>query len=378
MAATSSPWAFQDLRIARFIVHIVDHKTLELALSGLETPIDAASHFPHEFFNQYIKQALASPQRRNARFRAPGGTVSLAFSALTASPQSFVGESQRIARHLYQVMRDSRYAALIKPGDLMVALCQDAAQAGEDGPRYLAILKIDPSDAVLRRVDQVGGQQRVSFETREDRVPEAQENKIQKIAVVGPRQPTPEPFDLVILDNNIAELNVAHFFYDDFLECWLNRDPAEVTEFLLREVKSFVSRPPVAVAPSLPPDVGRSIVERSAAVLEKGTPVILDDFAEQVSRVSSLTAPEAEAVHAALVAHLTSRGRPEERIASAESVAIDAVAAAAGSKTATYVLDGGIKIRGDAVQMNERVKISPRNAAGKVKITITTQIFGFR
>src|SRR5579864_5269426 len=180
MAATSSPWAFRDLRIVRFIVHIVDHKTLALALSGLETPIDAASQFPHEFFKQYILQALASPQRRNACFRPPGGTVSKAFSTLTTSPQSFVVESQRIAGHLYKVMRDSRYAALIKPGDLMLALCQDAEQAGKDRPSFLAILKIDPSDAVIRRVDQVGGQQQVSFETREGRVPEAQENNIQK------------------------------------------------------------------------------------------------------------------------------------------------------------------------------------------------------
>jgi hypothetical protein len=375
MTATSSPEALKDLRITRFIVHIVDHKTQTLALSGLETPVGASSGFPHPFFQHYILQALASPLRRRACFLPSGGVVSSAFSALMASPQSFVDTSQLIASRLYDVMRQSSYSALIKPGDLMLALCQDAAKA--DGPAYLAILKLDPSDAVMRRVVQVGDKQQVIFETRDGRVPEAEENKIQKIAVIGQRVPEPEPFDLILLDNNINEVKVARFFYGDFLQCSLNRDPGEVTQFLFREVKRLVSRSPNVVTPSLAPDERRSIVDTAAARLVRGGPVVLDDFARQVSQVPGRSAPQVEAMRAALVERL-SRGRPEERISPSETVSVDRAAAEAQSKIITYVLDGGIQIRGDAAQIKQRVTISPRDAAGNVTITIVTGSFEVR
>ena len=375
MTPTKSLEGLTDLRIVRFIAHSVDHQAQTPALSTLETPIGATSGFPHELFRQYILQALApvNPQRRRAHFRPPGGVVCSAMQALAAGSQSFVDESRRIAGRLHDVMRDSRYKARIKAGDLMLALCQDVAQVGDDGPSFLAILKLDLSDVVIRKVNQVNGQRQVTFETRSGRVPEVEENKVQKIAVIGPGLAPSELPEVVLLDNNLAEVKIAHFFYDDFLECTLDRDPGETTQFLLREVKRFVSYPPPALAASITPEVKREIVARSAARLVVGTRVGLDDFAHEVSRVSNLPAPAMEAVQTALTEHLATHGRPEERISREVRVVIDPTEAAKRTRTVTWVLDGGIEIHGDAAEMDARVKVSPPNAAGKVTITITTQ-----
>src|ERR1700724_31917 len=200
MPAMSPLEAPKDLRILHFVTHIVDHKTKKLALSGLETPIGAKGSFPHDFFQGYILQALGNAQRRRACFRNEGGVVRGSYGAVMADPERFLGESQRIAQELYDVMQQSPYARLIKPGDVMLGLCEDANAAAGYDSRCLAILKIDLSDAVIRRIESVGGQQRVSFELSEDRVPASQENKVQKITVIGERQTTPEKFDLVILD----------------------------------------------------------------------------------------------------------------------------------------------------------------------------------
>src|SRR5262249_38333015 len=151
-----------------------------------------------------------------------------------------------IANHLFAVMSQHRYKKQIKPGDVMVALFEngDAASSGS----YLAILKIDPSDAILREVETVDGKQQVVFKTRDDRVPDVEEKGIQKIAVLEA-----DLQELMILDNNIQETAVAHFFYDNFLGATLLRSPKEVTQSLLGGVKFFVSRKADAVKPALQP-----------------------------------------------------------------------------------------------------------------------------
>lgn len=360
-----------DLRITSFIAHIVDHRSGSLKLSGLETPVGEG--FPHDFFKQYILRALSDPLRRRACFRPGSGVVSGAAAALRAGSRSFVEASQAIASRLYTVMGESRYNRLIKPGDIMVALFRDAAE-GNAGPEYMAILKIDPSDAIIRRAVQVDGKQQVIFETREDRIPAVEENKIQKIALLGERQPDPEPHDLVILDNNIKQVGVAHFFYDDFLESWLNPNPVEVTQLIMREVKRFVSKRPDVVSPPLAARERVSIVDGTAALLRRGVPVDLQTVAQHAVRNLDRSRSDKQAIRGGLVDHLSSRGRPEERIAPQQVVPVSPATVDAETATLTYVVDGGIQITGAADQMQERVQISPPDAAGIMTITIRTQL----
>jgi nucleoid associated protein NdpA len=384
MQAAKPLGALTNLRITSFIVHIIDHTTGSLKLSGLKTPVGPP--FPHDFFKQYILLALADPLSRRACFRAGTGVVSGAFAALRADPARFVDESKAIANHLYGVMDKSPYKNQIKAGDIMVALFQEAAEEGQEeeqpeslnSPEYLAILKIDPSDAVIRRVVPVNGQQQVIFETRDDRVPTAEENKIQKIALIGERQPEPEPHDLVILDNNIKQVGVAQFFYDEFLESSLNREPGETTQKILGKVKRVASKKADLVKPPLAPLERLRIIDRTAAFLRKGVPVTPSEVAEKAVSLPGRPKADVEAIRSAILEDLTSRGRQEDRIPAQQAVQVSRAAVAAQTETIKYVLDGGIQITGAAEEIRQRVQISPPNAAGEMTVTITTQTLEIR
>jgi hypothetical protein len=371
MPAESPLESLVDLRITHFIAHIIDHQTGSLGLSALATPL--GSGFPHDFFKQYILHAVSDPLRRRACFRTPSGVVSGAYAAVSANAQGFVAASQTVASHLYEIMGRSSYKRRIKPGDIMVALFEDAAQETGKGPRYLAILKIDPSDGIIRNVVQIGGKQQVTFETRNDRVPTAEENKIQKIALIGKRQTQPEPHDLVLLDNNIKQVGVAHFFYDEFLESTLKRDAREVTQFLVRDVKKFVSQKADVVTPMLTPAERLRIVDGTVAYLRRGVPVELGEIAQQGVELPDRPGKDVQALRAALVEHLSSHGRPEERIKPQETVPVSPAAAEEEVASITYILDGGIEIRGKADEVNQRVEFSAPDAARTFTITIRTQ-----
>lgn len=358
-----------DLRITNFIAHVINHHTGSLELIDLETPVD--DEFPHEFFGQYIRNALDDPLHRRARFRDPSGVVSRTLSALRKNKASFVEASQEIASHLYNVMSGSRYKEWIKPGDVMLALVRNGEEK-DKRPHDLAILKIDPSDAVIREVEGRQGRRRVVFRKREDRLPTAKENNIQKIALVyGARRSDPEPHDILLLDKNIKERGVAHFFYDDFLQSFLNRSGREISQTLLDGVKHVVSHRPDVVTPPLTPRERIAIVDRATALLQVGAPVVIEDFAAEVAGAARRRKAQTDALGEALAGEL--RTAPGEPITAGESLPVDAAEAERRAGKTVYRLEGGVRISGDTGQVRERVQISEPDAGGVVTVTIRTR-----
>jgi len=344
-----------DLRITNFIAHVVNHQTGALDLIDLETPVN--DEFPHDFFGQYIRNALKDPLHRRACFRDKPGIVKQAFSDLQNGKVSFVKASRITANHLYSVMSGSRYKEWIKAGDVMLAMVQNGD---------LVIFKIDPSDAVIREVEGKEGNRRVVFRKREDRIPTAQENNVQKIAVVyGARRPDPEPHDIVLLDKNIKERGVAHFFYDDFLQSFLNRSPREISQILLDGIKKIVSH-----RPDLTPAERIAIVDRATARLLIGTPVAIEDLAADSMLAVTRPKPQRDAIASALAQAL--RTRPEEPIAEGETLPLDVAEVERKAGKTVYRIEGGIRISGDTDQIRERVQISEPDAGGVVTVTIRT------
>jgi hypothetical protein len=360
---TMSLETIQHVEILKFIVHIVDHKAPNPQLFDLETPL--TPDFPHQLFEDYILLALQDENRRRACFREPGGTVITQLRKLLGSPGNFLDASQQIARRLHAAMSGSQSSSWITPGDLMVALFRDRDAKGV-APTYLALLKVDLSDAVVQRIEKIGNQQRVVFETT-SRVPASGEGQLHKIALVaGQRETTPEPYDLVILDQDIAREAVARFFYDQFLEADLNRSDSQRTRVVLEGLRHAVFQQPDMVSFEK-----LQIVNRAEEIFQKGGKTSAQALVEQM--VGALVPPaRQQTVREGLLASLTRRAK----VAADEPVAIDVREVQKATKKLTYVLDLQVRISGDAVDVKKLVKIDPKpDAAGFTVIRIATQRF---
>jgi len=375
-------------KITRFIAHALERGSL--VMSQLETPIGPKSGFPHEFFATYLRFALNADGRRLARYRTPGGgKVAAAFARLRKDPAAFVEASCAIASHLESVVAESRYQDLIKPGDVMVAEFRMVDESGipvvHDGdgeaPTYLAILKVKPSDAVLRHVEMEQGKRRVVFAT-DDRIPAPnEEQEIQKIAVLSDRRlTTPEEHDLVILDHNLKKTLVARFFHGDFLEASLNRDAEEDAERFVRRIRDGVAKRRQELDPPLTASEVVAIADRAETVLRVRERVSAKEVvAEAVPEFPDRDPGTLDIFRDELAESIGRHARPEESLEPSEIVRIDQDRVRQVAEKRIYLLDHGVKITGDSEALAELVEIANQpDPEGRTVLTIRTRTFQLR
>lgn len=364
-----------DLEITRFIVHVVNHDTEQLDLSDQVTPIGKDSGFPHEFFKDYIRSTLEDENRRIATFSKPGaGSVDKEFRAIVENPNNFIPASRAIAEHLYKVMSESRYKRLIHPGDIMLALYRRASEA--DGRSRLAIMKIDPSSVITREVIEEKGHRRVIFD-ESDSIPDPSENRIQKIALISPVQdPDPEPHEVVVLDNNLREKKVAHFFYHSFLESRLILTATQLTRILIDGLNRFLSRKADVVDPPLSGGEKLTLHERGADCLARNNQISPADFVDEVVELPDRPQEDVEALRKALLAQYQQPTQARYKLAPQRKVAIAQPVLVRKQERLTITMDGGVKLTGptDSVRrvLTTRQKL---DAAGRTVATIKSRIW---
>jgi hypothetical protein len=353
----------QSIEITDFIGHVIDHQTQRLELSGARTPLGPHSAFPSALFQDYILDTLKDDKRRHGLWGAPAGVVAGAFAALRAGGD-FVAGSQAIATHLYAVMSGSQYAGKIKPGDIMVVRFREAEDAGP--APYLAVLKIDPSLAFIRRLEEVGGVLQMVFE-QEAVIPRPAKGQVHKVALLAPeRQVEPEPHDLVVLDNDLPRREVAQFFYRGFLEAALVRSAADGTRLLLDGLRAVVSAP----------DLGLDAIERNAvftagcAALAAAGLVTPRGLAQQA--VAGLPAAAQAPVAARLMTFYATTLPVEDQIQPDDPVPIAPQQAESATRTLTYRLDDGVTIRGREEALARMLEFSRPDAEGKTTLRLRT------
>jgi hypothetical protein len=140
--------------------------------------------------------------------------------------------SQQLAERLYGIIdRDKRISA----GDLVVGFYRAGNRPHIS--RYLALLKIDPSEVFRHKTERDSqGNLYIRFEIETDVMPTTRE-KLQKCAFVQPLDPRAD-YDMMLLDRQQVRTPVARFFTEDFLGAALALDAHQRTDRLYRSLVS--------------------------------------------------------------------------------------------------------------------------------------------
>lgn len=201
----------ENVVVQRAIVHLINHKTKALILSDDELSLKSNKKLGEYFSNQVVN-ALKDNATGSANYAQEGDHRARDESyRILKSPKNFISSSRELAQLLFEAMgTDER----IKPASL--AVCVYTA-SNYDG-RFLALIKIDPTEALVERIEKVNGKQIVTFDVRTDVMPTHRE-KLQKAALIPPEKSV-KNLDLLLLDKQVAGL--ATFFAVKFL----NTEPA--------------------------------------------------------------------------------------------------------------------------------------------------------
>lgn len=247
-----------DVTVQRTIVHLIKHLKQDLVQSDEELALNGDGKL-RAYFSDQVKNALNDSQTGSARLSRDGNPEAAveAYKILT-DPNSFISSSQQLARLLLAAMGTD---ARIKAASLAVCLY---TASNYPSTEFLALIKIDPTEALIEKVETRSGKQIVSFEVRSDVMPTARE-KLQKAALI-PRKGTVKGLDLLLLDRQVAAM-AANFFAYKFLNAAPATDARTSTQAFYVATQNAYNRLVIS-PPEAPEHIGPEVADALAQHLD--------------------------------------------------------------------------------------------------------------
>ncbi|NPV57078.1 MAG: hypothetical protein HPY76_10475 [Anaerolineae bacterium] len=264
-----------EINVQRAIVHIINHiRRQECIYSQHELPLAqeerVRSYFEGQIINVLedgaISQATYDDQSASAS-RTPEICLKILQDA-----GNFVDDSRVIAEELLTAMgKDGR----IRPERSSLAVCLYE----KDGSKHLALLKLDPSEALVPKIeyDSAGQPLWVNFEIRDDAMPTTRE-RLQKAALVLTER-SAKGHDLLLLDRQTSK-DAADFFARKFLKAKSLMDAVKHTDLLYEALWFAYNDLTMILAatkqPKLTPDDAERLRLEIDAVMQKSRIDTLD------------------------------------------------------------------------------------------------------
>ena len=244
-------WDATNIHLDQLIVHILDPKRPDgPVLSECTIPLEGNQRLI-DYFVTHIQNSLKDSAAKAACFVAmEKEAVSGICKALLDGHLDLVEGSRRLAQQLHGIIKSDKR---IKACDL--AVCFYQAENQHSVSRYLALLKIDPSEVFRHKTEyDPQGNQYVNFEIETEVMPTTRE-RLQKCAFVQQLEPRSPDYDMMLLDRQTREKEVAKFFIKDFLGAKLALDTQQRTSLLYKSLISAYSQ----IRPELQPHEAESL-----------------------------------------------------------------------------------------------------------------------
>lgn len=219
-----------NIQIQEIIIHILEPRGQGLVLSDMTLPLVGNQEL-NDYFTRHIQGSLLESITKAARFRninpaQPSGIC----HAMLSGETNLVDGSRNLAQILYQILENDQR---ISPADLGICFYQ-----AENYPerRFLAILKIDPSQVFRHVVRQENGNLYIGYEVDREAITN---ERLQKSVFIQSLEPRHPDFDMLLMDRQSRgeiDRGVARFFSQTFLDAEEAFDQRKYTERLYKSL----------------------------------------------------------------------------------------------------------------------------------------------
>jgi phosphopantetheine adenylyltransferase len=193
-----------NIHLDQLIVHILDPgRPNGFVLSERTIPLERNQRLV-DYFVAHIQNSLKDPTAKAACFIAMNDkAVSGICKALLDGHLDLVKGSRKLAQQLYAIITSDKR---IKACDL--AVCFYQAENQHSVSRYLALLKIDPSEVFRHKTEyDPQGNQYVNFEIETEVMPTTRE-RLQKCAFVQQLEPRSPDYDMMLRNHCIRRFTL--------------------------------------------------------------------------------------------------------------------------------------------------------------------------
>ncbi|MBW4696319.1 MAG: nucleoid-associated protein [Aphanocapsa lilacina HA4352-LM1] len=265
-----------EVRVQQLVIHVVDPHRDNVVFSERDVPLDGADRLV-EYFGHHIRNSLQDPVAGAGRFEADNSCPTFALCrAMLHEGLDLIGGSGKLAGQLAEIIRRNRS---ISPGVLVAGFYTDSGRP--EVPRFLALLKMDPSQVFRHVVEREAatGRRYVRLALESDVLPSERE-KLQKCAFVQPLEPRHAEYDMLLLDRQTrvpTEVPVAKFFVEGLLGAKLALDARGRTDRLFKGLMGAYND----LKSILPPGQGEQLRQAVDAAVRQST-IDLEDWLESL------------------------------------------------------------------------------------------------
>jgi len=332
--------SIEAIELDRLVIHGVSNLAAEPDIADKE---EVLSEGLRHFFEEHIRNCIKCTSARTAKFHGSGATVSTCAAAIMREPESFVEQCRALGLWFAHQMEVSSQVQTF----LAVALFADL----DTENRYLAILKLDPIKAYVRRS---GGKE--SFEQISILPDPARQ--LARFAIVRPYSDE-NRYDIVFRNQPASkdeDPDTAAMWLEAFLEAYEVVTPRRMTQLVVKETENWIAQNE------------EHIDEQAAAKLRNAVRTMVQSDEIDVEAI-------AEHVLANEIQREDYIGRLLDKGLTETSFVPDRDWAERASRKTTYLCDGGVQVSGPSDVIDDVVQILPKTADRKTRLVIETRKF---
>lgn len=330
--------SIESIELNRLTIHGVHNMAPEPDIADKEEVLsDSLRHF----FEEHIKNCIKTPTARTAKFNSAEGTVSTCAAAVIDRPEDFVEQCRVMGLWFaHNVERTAQMQTFLATGLFTDLDTED---------RYLALLKLDPIRAFVRREGSAFEQIQI--------LPDPS-RQLLRFAIVRPCSDE-QRYDLLFRNQPASrdeDPDTSAMWMDAFLEAYEVATPRQMTQLVVRETEKWI--------------------QANQEVLEDETAAGLRAAVRTLAQSDEM---DIEAIAAAAIADDHQReeyiGRLLDKGLTETTFRPDREWAQRSSRKTTYVCDDGVQISGPSDVIDDVVQILPKTADRKTRIVIETRKF---
>lgn len=332
--------SIEAIELERLVIHGFSNLAPEPDIADRE---EVLSEGLRHFFEEHIRNCLKCTSIKTARFHSSSATVSTCADAIIREPESFMEQCRAIGLWFAHHMETSSQVQTF----LAIALFTDL----DTDNRYVALLKMDPIKAYVRRT---GGQE--SFEQISILPDPARQ--LARYAIVRPYDDESR-YDIVFRNQPASKDEdpaTAAMWLEAFLEAYEVATPRRMTQLVVKETENWIVQNE------------EQIDEEAAAKLRNAVRTMVQSDEIDI-----------EAIAEQVLANETQRedyiGRLLDKGLTETSFVPDRDWAERASRKTTYLCDCGVQISGPSDAIDDIVQILPKTPDRKTRLVIETRKF---
>ncbi|OFX14054.1 MAG: hypothetical protein A2Z18_06840 [Armatimonadetes bacterium RBG_16_58_9] len=332
--------SIEAIELNRLVIHAIHNMADEPDIADSE---EALSEGLRHFFEEHIRNCIKSSSARTAKFNGSNATVSSCASKIIDTPEDFVEQCRVIGLWFGHRMERSCEARTF----LAVGLFTDS----DTEDRYLALLKMDPVKAFVRRQNAKTAFEQIQILPDPSR-------QLFRYAIARPYHDESR-YDTIYRNQPASkdeDPETAAMWLEAFLEASEVATPRQMTQLVVNETEKWIQANE------------DQIDEEEAAKLRNAVKATAQTEQMDVEMIASVVIAD-EAKREEYIGRLLDKGLTET------SFVPDRDWAERASRKTTYVCDDGVKITGPSDAIDDVVQILPKTPDRKTRLVIETRKF---